>query len=387
MKSIKFIFIFVLSLCFNFNVQAFSNEFDKKVDIQVDGKILEFSENPKILEGMLFLPFRELMDSIDISLEWNDSEKKVSWCKDGRRFSFVVGKSIIEVDDEIVYTDVPIKIINNRNFIPISLIERIFEAEIIINNTSNKIEINFASESEDKLYDIKDFDGTVLVHSEIDIEESLPAMTDFDGTFSKSSKADLPREFFERKQERAKRILESHIMSAKSFLSNKIENMGYSSIFELKNEARKFRKSNAAAFKPYECRILYSAQIFDNFVSITERFSLNKGKGDVVNNIISNVYEIDSAEKVNFNNVSMKLFGEKEDYVLKFVKRLFGDKVKENPKSFFENSEDIIKNFNSENFYFSENSLNFYFNSGEIAPSDEGIIEVFLPVKLLFYAM
>ena len=376
MGKFKIVFILVFSILLN--TEVFSGDFSKEMQIKIDDKFVEFNENVVFSNGDIFLPFREFSDNVGASIEWDNSEKSVFCYRDENDFSFRLNEKEIISNGKRIVIDTPAEMINGKVFVPVCIVEKGFGADVSVDNSKNIMQITFDDFPDGMEYDIKDYDGEVLIHTSIEKVDDI-SVSDRDGSFTKNSKATLPYTFFERRQNKAKDILNNSVVSAKTFLKEKLKYFGYDNIYELKKEAMEFRKNNYDTFKPYECKLVYDVATFDNFVSIKESLSLKKGSDELINRIVSNVYSIDSSKKASLNNISMKLLGKNDDYLLDYVKKLFMKKVEQDSGVVTDIVKDMIEKFNSNDFYFSNKGFVFFLNGNKEV---NGSIEVIIPVQM-----
>lgn len=93
-----------------------------RINIKLNGEYRYFYDEPKIVDGRVLLPFRELFEFFGMEVSW-DQEKLSA------KASSKDNEIIITVDDEKAYVngkenilDVPAKIINNRTYVPVRFV-------------------------------------------------------------------------------------------------------------------------------------------------------------------------------------------------------------------------------------------------------------------------
>lgn len=372
--------IFLLTSMSNF---VFAGD-EIPLTIKLNNEIIDVEKTPIVEDGHILIPFRTVLEKLGVDILWNASNRTILCSKDETEILVTIDEPYIEVNGEKKSIDVPTKIINGITFMPIRAILENFGAVVNWNSLTRTIEIELENTidfdykeelltSENGVYNVFDDDGILLISSEVQSPENSLEKIKKSRVLGANYNRNIPEEYWKQIYENVNSIMKNNFISAESFLNKFIREQGYKNINELKKEAEMSKKEKSD-FKPFELKLNYEVNIFEDFVSIKSVYDANCDDKRF-NKIVSNTYSIETGKEVTLKNISKNLFGGDEDYIIDAVKEVFRKKINENPSLFFENANELVNDINANNFYFSLYGLNFFFNEGEI--SDE-LQEVFI---------
>lgn len=158
MKKI-FKFVFFISILLLFNTLTFANNFvnltlkydnkienytAEKVHIFIEDKeINNFKMEPIILNGRVLVPLRDVFESMNANVFWNNEKRKVTVEMDNKKISFLIDSNWgMKNETEKFYFDVPAKIINNFTMIPIRAVSNALDYNVSWDNSLRRVTIS-----------------------------------------------------------------------------------------------------------------------------------------------------------------------------------------------------------------------------------------------------
>lgn len=105
--------------------------YQNEISVMLDGEYIEFSaEKPVNVDGRVKLPFRELLETMGATVEYDDSTRQVSAERNGVKINFSLDSTTINIDDNgntsVYEMDTSIDIINDRTFVPVRFMAEAF---------------------------------------------------------------------------------------------------------------------------------------------------------------------------------------------------------------------------------------------------------------------
>lgn len=89
------------------------------IEVEVNGKTVEFINPPRIENGYTLVPMREFFTALGATVSWDGNTKVVIAVKDKVRINIPVGSNVATVDDVPVLVDVPAMLIGGHVYIPL----------------------------------------------------------------------------------------------------------------------------------------------------------------------------------------------------------------------------------------------------------------------------
>ncbi len=115
---------------------------DAPISIKVDGYSIYFDQEPIIEKGVTLVPFRAILESMGVAVEWNDKTKVISCRKGTTVVTLKIGSKTMTVNNKAVTLDVAPKIVNGRTLIPVRAVSQAFGAKVEWNSSIRLIEIS-----------------------------------------------------------------------------------------------------------------------------------------------------------------------------------------------------------------------------------------------------
>ncbi len=128
-------FLVIISLILTFYM---SNTFAQPVQLVYDGAVHEYSGSiynikingelvptdmpPVIIENRTLVPARAVFEKIGANVSWDGANQKVSLVLNDTSMEFRINDSNVKVNDKTVQLDVPAKIINDRTMLPLRFV-------------------------------------------------------------------------------------------------------------------------------------------------------------------------------------------------------------------------------------------------------------------------
>ncbi|MDQ6419585.1 copper amine oxidase N-terminal domain-containing protein [Paenibacillus sp. LHD-117] len=145
MKSLTIIVIMLLVA--SMFPQLTSAAAQKPVKVYVQGLEVEFDQTPIFTNGRVLVPFRQIAESMEISVTWDQKSKRVTaQYKSAFKKKTVVipvnGKTAT-VDNKSVKLDVPAKIVGGRIMVPLRFLTQSLGAQVDWNNESQEVDVTY----------------------------------------------------------------------------------------------------------------------------------------------------------------------------------------------------------------------------------------------------
>lgn len=119
----KKIFIFVilslLTLCLGY---AVTGDNPKPIKVYIDGKTLVFDVDPEITKGITIVTMRPVFESLNMSLKWDASLRKVTAEKENLLIELYIGSDKVTVNNQVVNLDTSVYIKEDRTMVPLRLV-------------------------------------------------------------------------------------------------------------------------------------------------------------------------------------------------------------------------------------------------------------------------
>ncbi|MDR7857378.1 stalk domain-containing protein [Tissierella sp.] len=127
-----------------------------EIIVNVNGKKVEFTQNPIIKEGRVLVPLRPIFEALGMAVEWNKETKGIVALKDDIIIKLEIGSSNAVVEKEnnkVIKTtlDVAPQIINNSTLVPVRFIGEATGADVTWNKATRTVTVksNIGESSQD----------------------------------------------------------------------------------------------------------------------------------------------------------------------------------------------------------------------------------------------
>ena len=93
-----------------------------RINIKLNGEYRYFYDEPKIVEGRVLLPFRELFEFFGMEVSWDAESSSAKAVSAESEIQITVDNEKAYVNGEEKLLDVPATIINNRFYVPVRFV-------------------------------------------------------------------------------------------------------------------------------------------------------------------------------------------------------------------------------------------------------------------------
>ena len=128
--------------CIRFGAQPDASVVKKaqdKVYVKINGKTINFDQDPVIHEGRTLVPLRAIFEELGAEVEWNGDTQTVTAYKDGTTVSMKVGTTNMAVNDKVLVLDVAAMLINGRTLVPARAVSEAFSCKVDWDSTSRTV--------------------------------------------------------------------------------------------------------------------------------------------------------------------------------------------------------------------------------------------------------
>ncbi|MGN1318243.1 MAG: family 10 glycosylhydrolase [Lachnospirales bacterium] len=125
------------------DVNSIINNDPVKVLVYINGKKIEFDQEPVIKNGRTLVPFRKIFEELGAEVTWYNDTGQVIAKLDDKEISLVIGENIMLLNkSESVKLDTPPEIINSRTMVPLRAISESLGMKVNWYNDNRVITIN-----------------------------------------------------------------------------------------------------------------------------------------------------------------------------------------------------------------------------------------------------
>ncbi len=110
----------------------YGNDYDKfwkpvaDITVTLDGNVLEFDQNPIIVNSRTMVPLRAIFESLGATVEWDQDTQTVTSVKGDTTISMTIGKAEMKKNEEVIVLDVAPQIVGNRTLVPVRAVAESF---------------------------------------------------------------------------------------------------------------------------------------------------------------------------------------------------------------------------------------------------------------------
>lgn len=111
------------------------------IQIEIDGIIQKFEQQPIIEDGTTLVSLRELSDALEADVIWDNQEYSVTVMKTKKKIYFKLGDPSAYIDGKETKLTVPAKLVKNKTFVPVRFITEALGAIVKWDNTNRTVKI------------------------------------------------------------------------------------------------------------------------------------------------------------------------------------------------------------------------------------------------------
>ncbi len=134
MKKKTALLLMLCGLMFPVNAMA--------IDIKVNEALLELDTPPVLKDSRIYVPFRDIAQSIGAEVEWEPKTKTVTAVRSGLTVSFRIGDTSIKAGGKAVNAEAPVILENSRTLVPLRAFTEMFGATVDWDDKTKTASIN-----------------------------------------------------------------------------------------------------------------------------------------------------------------------------------------------------------------------------------------------------
>jgi hypothetical protein len=113
------------------------------IQVEVNGQPMYFGGvQPTQIGGRVFLPLRQVAESLGADVRWDSYRRTVHGTRDGRTFSIPIGSTRAEVGGSAVHLDAPARIVGGTTLVPLRFAAEALGADVAWNPGRRLVAIN-----------------------------------------------------------------------------------------------------------------------------------------------------------------------------------------------------------------------------------------------------
>lgn len=125
-----------------FNINSVVNKSRVKILVYVNGKKVEFDQEPVAINGRTMVPMRAIFEAFGATVSWNNSTQQVIAIKDATELSFIIGEKTLLVNrTNLLKIDVAPVIKNGRTLVPLRVISDALGYKVVWNDANRVVSI------------------------------------------------------------------------------------------------------------------------------------------------------------------------------------------------------------------------------------------------------
>lgn len=111
------------------------------VAVALDGKLMPLSKDPVIRQDTTLMPFRDLLEALGASVNWDDKSRKVTAQTGAVRIELAIGSDTATVNGQPYSLSAPAQIIDDSTYVPVRFIAEALGAEVHWEGASRLVHI------------------------------------------------------------------------------------------------------------------------------------------------------------------------------------------------------------------------------------------------------
>lgn len=100
------------------------------ISVYLNDKQLSFEQEPIIQNDFTLVPFRTIFEELDMTVQWFDSERRVTAQKEGTAITLFIDKTVMYVNDKSVNLETPPIIYNDFTLVPLRAVSEAAGAKV-----------------------------------------------------------------------------------------------------------------------------------------------------------------------------------------------------------------------------------------------------------------
>lgn len=121
---------YILGLFIVLSLLMPSNSFGRSIAVFIDNVPLSMDVPPIIVQGRTLVPISLIGRSLNANVVWNEKNKSISISKGPSIIRLSLDSNIAYVNDKMVILEVPARAINGRTMVPLSFISTAFNENV-----------------------------------------------------------------------------------------------------------------------------------------------------------------------------------------------------------------------------------------------------------------
>lgn len=125
--SVLFMLLFVTSVSYAedsiiFEVEGETFTMEEPVNVLINNELIQFEEQPYIYKSRTIVPMKFFFNELGYDISWDGETRTVTGNRGDKIIKLQIGSNNVNINGEVVVTDVPAVIINSRTYIPLSVV-------------------------------------------------------------------------------------------------------------------------------------------------------------------------------------------------------------------------------------------------------------------------
>ena len=116
-------------------------EAETPISVYLDGKKIEFTQNPIIENGTTLVPMRAIFEALNANIEWDSTTNSVYAKKDGKDIKITVNNNVALVNNQPLTLSTAAKNVNGSVLVPVRFVSEQLNVNVDWNETTRTINL------------------------------------------------------------------------------------------------------------------------------------------------------------------------------------------------------------------------------------------------------
>ena len=114
---------------------------ERPIRLRVGGEEIKTDVAPVLINGRTLVPVREIFESLDANVIWDESSQTVTAKKEDTEISLKINSNEMTVNGKIKTLEVPAQLISGRTMVPVRAVSEAFGNEVIWNARTRTVQV------------------------------------------------------------------------------------------------------------------------------------------------------------------------------------------------------------------------------------------------------
>lgn len=124
----------------------------KDISVFINGQQISFDVQPQIINDSTFVPMRQIFETLEADVQWNDADKSITAVKDDKTIILKIGDTEVSINGEKTDKGIAPLISDGRTLVPLRMVSELLDCDVQWDGETKRIDI---TKIEDSSEDVK----------------------------------------------------------------------------------------------------------------------------------------------------------------------------------------------------------------------------------------